>query len=115
MIMAVLQQKSKKQPPVLHLEPFRGMNVSESSTQISKSESPDMLNMNIDEKGALNKRNGYERILSMGTGPIKGMFVYRKSDGTEKFLYAHGGKLYLNNGRYLPTWDSENLEATWEV
>jgi hypothetical protein len=83
-----------KEPPLLRIEPFRGMNASGSSTQINQSESPDMLNMNIDEKGALNKRIGYERVMNLGDGVINGMFLYRKSSGEEIFLVSHGGKLY---------------------
>jgi hypothetical protein len=40
------QMRIKPQnPPLVRLEPFRGMNVSGSSTEISQNQSPDMLNM----------------------------------------------------------------------
>ncbi len=73
------------------------MNLSVTPTQIDQSQSPDMLNMNIDERGALNKRTGYERVFaeSLGNGAINGLYEYRKTDGSVYFLMAHGTKLYL--------------------
>lgn len=107
-----------KTPPLFQLEPFRGMNVSGSPTQISQNESPDMLNMNVDLHGALNKRTGYERVMNLGTGAIKGMYLYRKSNGQEIFLVAHGGKLYNSGipqkGPGLTIWNSDDLTQTWE-
>lgn len=115
--MVTFKSASPKEPPIFRLEPFRGLNVSGSPTQISQNESPDMLNMNIDEKGSLNKRTGYERVMNLGVGAIKGMYLYRKSNGTETFLAAHGGKLYSSG---IPqkgnptTWNEDNLTQTWE-
>jgi hypothetical protein len=107
-----------KSPPLIRLEPFRGINVSGSPTEISQNQSPDMLNFNLNEGGALNKRTGYERVVNMGTGPIKGMFLYRKSNGDEIFLLAHGGKLYQSGipevGVNFATWEEEDLTQTWE-
>lgn len=107
-----------KTPPLFRLEPFRGMNVSGSPTQISQNESPDMLNINLDQHGALNKRTGYERVMSLGSSPIKGMFLYRKSNGQEIFLVASGGKLYTSGvpqvGTDYATWEQEDLTQTWE-
>jgi hypothetical protein len=107
-----------KEPPLLRIEPFRGMNVSGSPTQIHQSESPDMLNMTLDENGALKKRTGYERVMNLGDGAIKGMFLYQKSSGEEIFLAAHGGKLYKSGipqkTSDLSTWDDDNLTKTWE-
>jgi hypothetical protein len=73
--MAQLQMRSTPEPPLLRIEPFKGMNLSVTPTQIDNSQSPDMLNVNIDERGALNKRTGYERVFptSLGAGAINGL------------------------------------------
>ncbi len=85
-----------KEPPLYRINSFKGINVSVTPTQIDETQSPDMLNMALDEKGALNKRTGYKRVFpaSLGSGPINGMFLYRKADGNSVFLFAHGTKLY---------------------
>jgi len=86
----------KKSPPsesIKRLNSFLGLNVSVTNTQIKDSESPDMLNMTLDDRGALNKRFGYKRVVSIGAGKINGLFVYQKSTG-DIYLVAHGTKLY---------------------
>lgn len=97
--MARLGGGSRQDPPLLRMEPFKGMNLSVTPTQIDQSQSPDMLNMNIDERGALNKRTGYERVFttSLGPGAING--IYELDEG---FLIAHGTKLYTQSGENQP-------------
>lgn len=94
--MAQLNMNTPSPPPLLRVEPFKGINLSVTPTQIDNSQAADILNMNIDERGALNKRTGYTRVFptSLGAGQINGTFEYRKKDGTTKFLIAHGIKLY---------------------
>lgn len=91
--------------PPLRIERFAGVNYNSTPTQLNENESPEMLNMNIDERGALNKRTGYERIFqsSLGPGQINGMFRFQKKDGTTIFLFAHGTKLYKHNQDSQPT------------
>src|SRR5690606_25197413 len=57
---------------------------------------PDMLNFHIDERGALTKRTGYERVfeIGLGEGKVHGMVEYLKEDGTIEFVFAHGKGLY---------------------
>jgi hypothetical protein len=95
---------SSPTPSLLRLEPFRGIDVSGTSTQIDDHQSPDMLNMNIDERGSLNKRTGYERVYStsLGTGKINGIYEYKKADGTSEFLIAHTTRLYKQDGDSQP-------------
>lgn len=119
--MARIPMRANPQPPLLRVEPFKGMNTSVTPTQIDQSQSPDMLNINIDERGALNKRTGYKRIInSVGTGSINGMFLYKKPTGEQEFLFAHGATLYAtsslpNSGIVRDTvWSDDNLELTWE-
>jgi hypothetical protein len=95
---------SVKTPPLVKLEPFRGMNVSGSPTEISQNQSPDMLNMALDSTGALNKRTGYSRVFptSLGTGKINGLYEFKKSDGSSIFLIAWGTNLYTQSGNAQP-------------
>jgi hypothetical protein len=96
--------KAPKLPPLLRIEPFKGINLSVTPTQIDQHQSPDMINMTIDERGALNKRTGYTRLFptSLGVGKINGMYEYRKKDGTVLFLLAHGTQLYTQSGSNQP-------------
>jgi hypothetical protein len=102
--MAELSAKRPKEPPIYRIGPFQGVNVSSTPTEINDNQSPDMLNLNIDERGALNKRTGYERLFptSLGEGKINGLFNYRKDDGSTILLIAHGTKLYTQTGEEQP-------------
>ena len=102
--MLQFRSSNKSEASLLRIEPFKGMNLSVTPTQIDQSQSPDMLNMNIDERGALNKRTGYERVYaeSLGEGKINGLYEYRKSNGQTYFLIAHGTKLYKQSGDLQP-------------
>jgi|GEM_PF-6394917 len=121
----MIQFKTRQpaEPPLLRIEPFKGMNLSVTPTQIDQSQASDMLNMNIDERGALNKRTGYERVYlkSLGEGQINGMFLHRTPDGSETMLFSHKDKLYktegapsLANNTRLQKWEDDNLLDTWE-
>lgn len=120
--MAQLIANQRPNPPLLRIEPFKGINLSVTPTQIDQHQSPDMLNMTIDERGSLNKRTGYTRVISqpIGVGKINGMFHYNKQDGTEEFLFAHGTKLYKTDNmpdktyQRLAKWEDDDLNATWE-
>lgn len=102
--MAQLLTNAAQNSPILRIEPFKGMNLSVTPTQIDQSQSPDMLNFNVDERGALNKRTGYERVFptSLGVGSINGLHEYRRTNGTVLFLLAHGTKLYTQTGNAQP-------------
>jgi hypothetical protein len=88
---------------LIKIDNFKGINQSADYTQIDIRESPDMLNMELDNRGALNKRKGYKRIFeSLGTGNINGQYIYAKKDGTLLELFAFSDKLYkLDNN--VPT------------
>jgi hypothetical protein len=107
--MAQMTSSSSQDSAMLKIEPFRGMDTASSPTQLDDHHSPDMLNLNIDNKGALQKRTGYEKLLDMGTGSIQGMAEYKT-----QFLLAHGAKLYQMEGK-LVTWDMDDLTQSWEV
>lgn len=118
--MARFNLKPIAEPPLLRIEPFKGINLSVTPTQIDDAQSPDMLNMHTDERGALTKRTGYKRIfLDNDIGPINGMTVFSRPDGTNEFLFVGGNKLYKTD--VLPggelrktTWADDDLSVTWE-
>jgi hypothetical protein len=103
--MPIFNTRIPPSPPLLRLEPFKGINLSVTPTQLDDHRSPNMLNVNIDERGALNKRTGYERVYatSLGVGKINGLFQFRKTDGTTVFLLAHGTNLYTQSGSSQPS------------
>lgn len=78
------------------IDRFKGLNVAVDPTQIDTNESPDMLNMYVDTSGALVQRQGYKRVFptSLGAGKIRGVYDYRKTDGTLVKLLHHDTKLY---------------------
>lgn len=81
---------------IFKIDRFSGINNSVYESQIEDNESPSMLNIDIDNEGALNKRYGYSRIFpnSLGEGEITGIHRYRKKDNTEIFLFSWGTNLY---------------------
>ncbi|MDF2854231.1 MAG: hypothetical protein K0Q87_82 [Neobacillus sp.] len=95
---------SSKTPPLLKLEPFLGLDLSVSATQIDHHHSPDMLNM-LNINGELTSRTGFMRVFkdSLGAGRINNLYIYSKIDGTQILLLAHGTKLYTQSGDAQPT------------
>lgn len=87
------------------LQPFEGLDVEGSATQINDHESPDMLNMYSDERGSLNKRVGFHKTYAttLGPGKILGLYIFEKSDGTVYPLMAWGNDLYVQQGSAQPT------------
>lgn len=83
-------------------EPFRltridgGICLKYEQSQIRDNQSPDMLNLNADDRGSLTKRYGQDYINeTLGEGAINGYFDYRKADGTITTLLTHSDKLYI--------------------
>ncbi|MGD6898599.1 hypothetical protein [Bacillus infantis] len=101
--------KSQPNPPVMRIEPFKGMNLSEAPTQIEQSQSPDMLNMHLDERGVIKKRTGFKKThpnsLRGQYSPVQkisGMFEYRKKDGTTVTLITHDFDIFKQVGEQQP-------------
>lgn len=90
---------------IFRIRNFAGINTALNPVQIEDNESPDMLNIELDDFGAIRKRRGYKRLYPtpFGDGPINGMFLYRKIDGTKMFLVAHGNCLYVKRYDSSPT------------
>ncbi|MFC3797899.1 hypothetical protein [Cohnella sp. GCM10012308] len=87
--MPIFPAASRRTPTPMRITRFRGLNVSEDPTQLADNESPDMLNMLLDNEGAPQKRTGFKEVLaSLGAGPILGIFQF----GTA-ILVAHGTTL----------------------
>jgi hypothetical protein len=82
--------------------PFRltridgGLNVRDEQSQLRDNQSPSMQNVNCDDRGALQKRPGWEKVYatSLGAGAVHLVYDYRKTDGTVVTLIHHGTKLY---------------------
>jgi hypothetical protein len=91
-------------PPIISIKNFRGVNLNGTPTQIDNSESPDMLNVTLDQFGQIDKRYGYTKVFSptLGPGKVNGLYLFRKKDGTVIRLLAHGTSLY--------TWDTSGAD-----
>lgn len=90
--------------------PFGGINLSTEISQIADNEAADMLNLQLDSKGSLEKRVGWEKCFaSLGPGKIQGMSVYKKTGGVEELLFFHNGKIY--KGIETPEKIHEGLNA----
>jgi hypothetical protein len=102
--MITFKSPPQKEPPLFRIDQFKGINVRSTPTQIDENQSPDMLNVMLDERGALNKRTGYERIYEFPlNNTIYGIFNYKKNDGTSYFLIACGTTLYLHSLNQEPS------------
>jgi hypothetical protein len=86
--------------PIMTIKNFRGINQADTPTQVADAESPDLLNMILDQQGRLDKRTGYARVFTspLGTGRVNGLYTFKKSSGTKVNLLAYGTELY--------TWDA---------
>jgi hypothetical protein len=72
------------------LQPFEGLDVEGSATEINDHESPDVLNMYADETGALTKRMGYQRSFATSLGSWSGEWsVYIRENGRYR-VYPDG-------------------------
>lgn len=86
------------------IDHFKGLKISINNTQIDDENSPDMLNLLPDDRGALDKRPGKINLFeSLGNGITKLLQIYRKSTG-DIHVFAHGEKFYkiidLDEGTY---------------
>lgn len=95
--MAYISPSASSKPPLYKIDKFRGLNTMDADTTLDYNESPEMLNMFLDEKNSLKKRYGYESVLTtaLGTGKVNGLFRYNiLGSPTPQFLMAYGTKLY---------------------
>lgn len=75
-----------------------GINYLGSPSLIKPNQSPEAQNVRIRDF-SISKRSGYAPLheISLGTGKINGLFQYKKADGEEFTLVAHGGNLFKLN------------------
>ena len=88
--------KTTKPEPerTIQIVQFHGLNISVNNTQIEMNESPDMLNVLPDDRGALDKITGIEaQNTSLGASGIMGLLEYKKSTGFI-YLFGHDEDLY---------------------
>lgn len=94
-----IPSKTTSPKPIL-INDFLGIDLNNDPTVIDNRRAVDMLNMIPDSSGILNKRTGYSKVYTNAIGtnkPIRGLFLYRKTDGTEVRILSCNQKLY--------TWD----------
>ena len=74
----------------IQITQFTGANLNPDQTQLAAGESPDMLNIILDDDGTPDKRTGYEAgFASLGATPIRGMVRYR-----DWIVFSQGGRLF---------------------
>lgn len=91
-----------------------GKNDKFSPLLLSDNELVDVQNFTYDQKGTLTKRKGFVKHYAtpFGTGPVKGLYNYRKEDGTSRLIIACDGKLLYDKPQFKQLYD---LEADWEI
>lgn len=65
-----------------------GLNIKYVESQISDNQSPEMLNLNCNDRGALTCRNGQAEYHTFNGGPVHALFYYKN-----KWICAHSTKL----------------------
>lgn len=79
-----------------------GLNTITSDDNLKDNEFNDLLNVDLDERGSVKRRNGWSRHLTPAVqGAAQGYFRFFKADGTMEEIIATGGKLY-KNGVVIP-------------
>lgn len=91
-----LPREDKKPAPFDFPDGFTGgMNISVSADRIRLNQTPDAMNMHLDN-GVWAKRFGFDRVnnASWGATPIQGMTAFYRIAQEPVFVIAHGGKLW---------------------
>lgn len=79
---------------------FTGANLNIDTTQIPETDSPDMLNITLDNDGTPDKRTGFETLFAVG-GKVNGLFYY-----SAELIICAGAKIY--------GWHEEELEELYD-
>jgi hypothetical protein len=106
--------KFAKTRPVSLRDFSGGMNNKTAPHLLAANELADVRNFHYDEKGTLTKRTGYAKryAAAFATGPVRGLFNYRKEDGSSYLVAAADDKLWSEVIAPLATYDSQ---AEWET
>lgn len=91
-----------------------GLNNKFAPQLIADNEISDVQNMNLDQKGTLQKRLGIAAHYTgaFATGPVRGLFNYRKEDGSSRLIIAADDKLFYDTPKFTQTYQ---LETDWEA
>ena len=83
-----------------------GINIRDEHSQVLTGQAPynyrtgkpGAVNMVSDGKGGVKKRQGPDKVndVSLGSGPIHGIWDFTKYDGTTVRIVHHGTKLYID-------------------
>ena len=86
-----------------------GINSETSNERLSDSEFLQMVNVDINTRGSVKKRTGYEFVAEVPTtGDVQGMFFfYRPNEEHPDIIFARGGRLFVKQ------FDSPNTTATY--
>lgn len=78
---------------------FEGLNNRDLSIHIGDNQAQDLMNVNFDINGGLQKKNGYIKYSAIDTNPVKSTFAFNKSDGTKYVIAASGTSIFnVTNG-----------------
>lgn len=91
-----------------------GMNDKVSPLLLEDNEAAAIQNMNMLEKGTLQKRHGYTKRFAstFATGPVRGLTNYRKENGTSRLVFGADGKLFYDQPNFSKLYDTQ---AEWET
>lgn len=101
---------------VLKIDNFTGgLNLQEEPTNLALNQSPDLLNVNLDDRGTLQKRFGYELLYDLTSGTINGLYEYYKiGQASPIFLVNHGTTVYKDdNGTLTNIGTVTDARARW--
>lgn len=92
-----------------------GLNLRDEPSKLKENESPDLLNVNLDDRGALQKRYGYDTIHDLTSGKINSIYEYYKiGDATPVFLVNHETSVYKEESGSLTSIGTvTNAKARW--
>lgn len=104
MITVPAMRRGSESPPFRYTRLDGGLNVQDIESEITDIQSPYLLNVVADDRGAISKRYGWINLYtnSLGAGAVHGYWDYRKIDGTTTALIHHGTKLYTQSGTNDP-------------
>lgn len=90
-----------------------GMNDKVSPLLLENNEAAAIQNMNMLEKGTLQKRHGYTKRFAstFAAGPVRGLTNYRKENGTSRLVFGADGKLFYDQPNFSQLYDAQ---SEWE-
>lgn len=102
-----------------HMEAYNnfsgGLNTVSSNDNLKDNEFPDLINVDLAERGSVKRRQGMvSHLTSPASGRGQGYFRFYKPDGTFDELLAVGGKLY-KNGVQLTIANLSSFQSTRTV